>query len=215
MPTCTPHWKTCNFADWWKCHDIIFQKISKSNCTRVLNLKSIHTMVVELWPIENAGAGRAIGPFRIFSCIQTSAPTYIAVENILAKSRSKVRPRSHNDIAHLQPRTNVPTKYQLPTPYSFRHDFKVQDHFSKVNGQIKVKLWHCNPPDQCPHQISISYSLWFLKFHPDKILKVSVITARLKSNQVHTMMLHTFLITVPTSFQDLTRTRFERSRSLQ
>ena len=27
---------------------------------------------------------------------------------------------SHYDIAHLQPLTNVPTKYQLPTPYGFR-----------------------------------------------------------------------------------------------
>ena len=27
--------------------------------------------------------------------------------------------RSHHDVAHLQPLTNVPTKYQLPTPYGF------------------------------------------------------------------------------------------------
>ena len=32
----------------------------------------------------------------------------------------KVKSRSHQDAAHLQPQTNVPTKYQLPTPYSFR-----------------------------------------------------------------------------------------------
>ena len=34
-------------------------------------------------------------------------------------ARSKVKSRSNHDIAHLQPQTNVPTKYQLPTPYSF------------------------------------------------------------------------------------------------
>ena len=34
-------------------------------------------------------------------------------------ARSKVKSRSHHDIAHLQPLTNVPTKYQLPTPYGF------------------------------------------------------------------------------------------------
>ena len=35
-------------------------------------------------------------------------------------TRSKVKSRSHHDAAHLQPLTNVPAKYQLPTPYSFR-----------------------------------------------------------------------------------------------
>ena len=34
--------------------------------------------------------------------------------------RSKVKSRSHHDIAHIHPLTNVPTKYQLPTPYGFR-----------------------------------------------------------------------------------------------
>ena len=34
--------------------------------------------------------------------------------------RSKVKSRSHHDVAHLHPLTNVPTKYKLPTPYSFR-----------------------------------------------------------------------------------------------
>ena len=35
-------------------------------------------------------------------------------------TRSKVKSRSHYDVAHLQPLTNVPTKYQLPTLYGFR-----------------------------------------------------------------------------------------------
>ena len=33
----------------------------------------------------------------------------------------KVKGRSHHDVAHLHPLTNVPTKYQLPTPYNFRN----------------------------------------------------------------------------------------------
>ena len=45
------------------------------------------------------------------------------VNNILkvkvTTTRSKVKSRSHYDAAHLQPLTNVPTKHQLPTPYSF------------------------------------------------------------------------------------------------
>ena len=33
-------------------------------------------------------------------------------------ARSKVKSRLHYDVAHLQPLINVPTKYQLATPYS-------------------------------------------------------------------------------------------------
>ena len=35
-------------------------------------------------------------------------------------ARSNVKSRSHHDVAHLQPLTNVPAKYQLPTPYGCR-----------------------------------------------------------------------------------------------
>ena len=34
-------------------------------------------------------------------------------------ARSKVISLSDHDIAHLHPLTNIPTKYQLPTPYGF------------------------------------------------------------------------------------------------
>ena len=33
--------------------------------------------------------------------------------------RSKVKSRSDQDNAHLHPLSNIPTKYQVPTPYSF------------------------------------------------------------------------------------------------
>ena len=35
-------------------------------------------------------------------------------------TRSKVKSRSDHDVAQLHPLTNVPTKYQLPTPCGFR-----------------------------------------------------------------------------------------------
>ena len=35
-------------------------------------------------------------------------------------TRSKVKSRSHHDVAHLHPLTNVPSRYQLPTPHGFR-----------------------------------------------------------------------------------------------
>ena len=34
-------------------------------------------------------------------------------------ARSKLKSRSDHDVAHLHILTNVPTKYQLPTPYGF------------------------------------------------------------------------------------------------
>ena len=35
-------------------------------------------------------------------------------------ARSKVKSRLYHDATHLQPPTNVPTKYQIPTPYGLR-----------------------------------------------------------------------------------------------
>ena len=37
----------------------------------------------------------------------------------VTKARSKVKSRSHHDVAHLQYPLNAPTKYQLQAPYSF------------------------------------------------------------------------------------------------
>ena len=57
-------------------------------------------------------------------------------------ARLKVKSRTYYDVAHLHPLTNVPTKYQLPTPYSFRDiartRFKGQGHYGKVKGQLMV-----------------------------------------------------------------------------
>ena len=39
---------------------------------------------------------------------------------MVTMTTSKVKSRSHNNVAHLQLLTNVPTKYHLPTPYGFR-----------------------------------------------------------------------------------------------
>ena len=40
-------------------------------------------------------------------------------ENILAKLKSNIIPRSYKEIAHLHSTTDVPTKYKLSTPYGF------------------------------------------------------------------------------------------------
>ena len=52
----------------------------------------------------------------------------------------KVKSRSHHDVAHLQSLANVPTKYQLPTPYGFRDIARTRfsNPWSLRQGQIKV-----------------------------------------------------------------------------
>ena len=52
----------------------------------------------------------------------------------------KVESRSHHDIAHLQPPTNVPTKYQLPTPYGFRDIAQARFYRSRSLRQGQIKL---------------------------------------------------------------------------
>ena len=64
----------------------------------------------------------------VYLQIPTTVPSYTlqflryALHKILkvnvTKARSKVKSRSHHDVAHLHPLTNVPNKCQLPTPYS-------------------------------------------------------------------------------------------------
>ena len=42
------------------------------------------------------------------------------LKNKVTMERPKVKSRSRHDTAHLQPQTNVTTKYQLPTLYGFQ-----------------------------------------------------------------------------------------------
>ena len=57
-------------------------------------------------------------------------------------SKVRVQIKYHHDVTHLQPLTNVPTKYQLTTQYSFldvaQEVFVGQGHYGKVKGQIRV-----------------------------------------------------------------------------
>ena len=54
---------------------------------------------------------------------------------------SKVKSRSDHDVAHLHPLTNVPNKYQVPTPYGFRDIACTRFYTSRSlrQGQIKVR----------------------------------------------------------------------------
>ena len=46
-------------------------------------------------------------------------------------ARSKVKSRSQDDVTHLHLAMNVPTKYQLPTPYRFRDVTRIRFYRSR------------------------------------------------------------------------------------
>ena len=98
-------------------------------------------------------------------------------------ARSKVKSRSHHDVAHLHPLTNVPTKINFlhltVAEIEPRQDFQAQGHCGKVKGQIKVTPRRCTltPPNKCPYRISTSYTLWFLRYSPDKLFTTSPINS--------------------------------------
>ena len=89
----------------------------------------------------------------------------------------KVKSRSHHDAAHLQPLTNVPTKHQLPTPYSFRDIARTRYYRSRSlqqgqrSNQGQAITLHTYTPNQCPYQVSTSYTLQFPRYSPDKIYR--------------------------------------------
>ena len=72
-------------------------------------------------------------------------------------ARSKIKLRSHHDVAHLHPLTNVPTKYQLPTPYGFRDIARTRFLNSRLlrqgqrSNQGHTMMMHTyNPPINVP-----------------------------------------------------------------
>ena len=91
-------------------------------------------------------------------------------------ARSKVRSRSHHDVLHLHPLANVPTQYQLPTQYGFRDISRTRFYRSKSlqQGQRSTQghtmTLHTYDPNQCPYQVSTSYTLRLLRYSLDKIL---------------------------------------------
>ena len=73
-------------------------------------------------------------------------------------TRSKVKLRSHHDVLHLQPLTNVSTKYELCTAYGFQDIAWTRFYRSRSlrKGQIKVTPWfaHLRPQPMFPPSIN-------------------------------------------------------------
>ena len=81
-----------------------------------------------------------------------------------------------HDNTHQKPLTNVPTKHQLPTPYSFRDIVRTRFYRSRSlrQGQRsnpgQTMTLHTYTPNQCPYQVSTSHTLRFPRYSLDKIL---------------------------------------------
>ena len=170
-------------------------------------------------------------PYQISTSYTLQFPRYTPDNILLVKvttARSKVKSRSDHDIAQLHPLTNVSTTYQLPTPYGFWDIARTRCYRSRSlrQGQRSypghTMTLHTYPRNQCPYQISTSYTLQFLRYSPDKILLVKVTTARskVKSRSDHdiaelnplTNVSTTYQLPTPYSFWDIARTRCYRSR---
>ena len=76
---------------------------------------------------------------------------------MVTMTRSKVKSRLQHDVAHLQLLTNVPTKYQLPTPCGFPRyspdkilEVKVAMVRSKVKSRSHHDVAHVQPLTNVP-----------------------------------------------------------------
>ena len=87
---------------------------------------------------------------------------------MVTTTRSKVKSRSHQDVVHLQPLTNVPTKYKLPTPYSFQNIAQTRFYRSRSNQGHTMTL-HTLTPQPKSLLVSTSYTLRLLKYSSDKL----------------------------------------------
>ena len=112
---------------------------------------------------------------------------------------TKVKSRSHHDVAHLLPPTNVLTKYQLPTPYSFRNIAQTRFYRSRSlrqGSKVKSKSHHdvahlqllTNVPTkyQLPTHYGFGDIAW-TRFYRSRSLQQGQ-----RSNQGQTMTLHTY-----------------------
>ena len=118
-------------------------------------------------------------PYQISTSYTLQLPRYSTDKILKVKvttARSKIKSRTHHDVAHLHPQL-----MSLPS-INFLHltvseiwpgqDFQTQGHSGEVQGQIPITPWCCTltPPNQCPYQVWNSYTLRFLRYRPDKLI---------------------------------------------
>ena len=107
-----------------------------------------------------------------------------------------MKSRSDHDVAHLHRLTNVPTKYQLPTPYGFRD--MAQTRFYKSRSLQKDQrsnqrdIAHLQPLTNVhtKYQLPTRYS--FRDITQTRFYTSRSLLQGQRSNQGHTMTLHTY-----------------------
>ena len=108
---------------------------------------------------------------------------------------SKVKSRSHNDVAHLQTLSNVLANHQLPILSGFIDSadkilkVKVIMARSKVKLRQHYEVAHL-PPTNVP--ISTSYTLRFPIYTRTRFSNSRSLRQGQRSSQGHTMTLHTY-----------------------
>ena len=122
-------------------------------------------------------------------------PRYSPDQNLQVKfttARSKVKSRSHYDVAYLHPLTNVPTKYQLPTPYGFQDIARTRFYRSsslRQGQRSNHDFAHPLPPTNVTkYQLSTPYS--FRNIAQTRFYRSRSLGQR--SNQGHIMTLHIY-----------------------
>ena len=128
---------------------------------------------------------------------------------IVNMTRSKVKPGSHNDVAYLQYPTNIPTNYQLPTPYGFQDIARTRFYRSRSlqqgqrsNQDHKMMLHTYNTKLISLPSINFLH-LMVSKIYPDKFLQAKVTTAmpKVKSRSHHDVAQVHPLTNAPTKYQ--------------
>ena len=81
-----------------------------------------------------------------------------------------------HDATHLHPLANVHNKHQLSAPCSFRDIARTRFYRltslrqGQSSNQGQTLMLHTYTTKQCPYQVSSSYTIWFPRYSPDKIL---------------------------------------------
>ena len=104
---------------------------------------------------------------------------------LMVSTRSKVKSRSHHDVAHLQPPNKCP--YQVSTSYTLWLLQKGQR-----SNQGHTMMLHTYNPQRMSYQVSTSYTLWFLRYSATRFYRSRSLQQGQRSNQGHTMMLLTY-----------------------
>ena len=112
--------------------------------------------------------------------------------------RSKFKSRSHHDVARLQPQSNVPTNYQIPTLYGFRYIARTKFERSRSlqqdqrSNQGHAMTLHTYTPSICPYQVSTSETLQLPRYSPTRHYRPRLLWQGQRLNQGYTITQHTY-----------------------